>query len=105
MWHSETTSTSPWRGVWLLLGTITATELVMLNIIFWARAQGSVAGLVLAVAWPWVAALIAPTLWSSGRRWLGSRTQPRWTLYPRLSLGIGTALASFALFGHLVSIA
>jgi hypothetical protein len=54
--REQMTNSSPWRGVLLLLATVTATELMMLNIIFWAREQATLPGLLLAVAWPWFAA-------------------------------------------------
>lgn len=105
MRQSMTAERSPWRGVWLLLATVTATELAMLNIIFWAQAHGTVPGLVLAVVWPWAVAFVAPMLWYSWRQRFSLRTPAPLRLHPRLSLGIGLALAAAALLGQLMSIA
>jgi hypothetical protein len=96
---------SQWRGVLVLLATVTATELVFLNVIFWVQAQGSIPGLVLAVVWPWVAAFAAPLVWANRTRWLPSRPRLQWTLHPRLSLGIGLALAAAMLVARLVAVA
>ena len=105
MRQSMTAERSQWSGVRLLLATVTATELAMLNIIFWVQAQGTVPGLVLAVAWPWAVAFIVPTLWSLWRQRSPQRRPIRLTLHPRLSLGIGLTLAAAALLGQVMSIA
>lgn len=97
MWHSLMTGRSPWRGVAILLATVTATELVMLNIIFWAQAQGSISGLMLAVISPWAVALAAPLLITSRQRRLPVRFPNRLTLNPGLTLAIGLSLAALAL--------
>jgi hypothetical protein len=94
MWQSMTAGRSPWRGVWLLLTTVTATELAMLNIIFWAQAQGTLPGLMLAVVTPWALAFAAPLLVAGRRQRLPLRTPNRLALHPRLSLGLGVALAA-----------
>ena len=98
-------ATSPWRGVWLLLATISATELAMLNIIFLARAQASLAGLVAAVVWPWVAALSGIAVWSTKDRWVPAISQRAWPLQPKVSLAIAAALAAIVLISRLVVVA
>jgi len=98
-------ATSPWRGVWLLLATVSATELVMLNIILLARAQASLAGLVAAVVWPWVAALGGAAVWSTKDRWAPSLSQRAWPLQPRVLLGFAAALAAIVLISRLVVVA
>jgi hypothetical protein len=105
MRQSTMTEQSQWSGVRLLLATVTATELAMLNIIFWAQAQGTIPGLVLAVAWPWAVAFIAPMLWTLRRQRSPRRRPVRLTLHPRLSLAIGLVLAAAALLSQLVSVA
>ena len=98
-------ATSPWRGEWLLLATISATELVMLNIIFLAREQASLAGLVAAVVWPWVSALGGIAVWSTKDRWVPVLTQRAWPLQPRVLLGFAAALAAIVLISRLVVVA
>jgi len=100
--HPET---SPWRGVWLLLATVSATELVMLNIVLLARAQASLAGLIAAVVWPWVAALGGAAVWSTKDRWPPSLSQGEWPLQPRVLLGFAAALAAIVLISRLVVVA
>lgn len=48
----------------LLMVVIAATELALLNVILWARAEGTIGGLALAVTWPWIAAVLLPAIWS-----------------------------------------
>jgi len=106
MWQlGRTSEASPWRGVLLLLATVTATELVMLNIILWARAQASLAGLVLAVTWPWIVAAAGIALWETRGRWVPAGVRRPVAMHSRLSLGIGAALAVIVLFGRLVAVA
>ena len=99
-------SASPWRGVVLLMATVSATELMMLNIIFLAGAQASLAGLALAVIWPWAAALAGVTLWSTKERWMPALAQRDLPVHlpvqPKASLGIAAALAAIVLIGRLV---
>jgi hypothetical protein len=97
--HPET---SPWRGVRLLLVTVFATELAMLNIIFLARAQASLAGLVAAVVWPWIAALGGIAVWSTKDRWAPALAQRAWPLQPKVSLGFAAGLAAIVLISRLV---
>ena len=103
MWQRDrVTDSSPWRGVLLLLATVTATELMMLNIIFWARAEASLPGLALAVAWPWMAAAVSLAIWQTKERWLPSERRVNHT---KLSVGIGLALAFVVLVGRLALVA
>ena len=95
-------SASPWRGVLLLTATVAATEAMMLNVIFLARAQASLAGLALAVVWPWVAALASVVLWATRERWLPALARRAAPLQPNVSLGIAAALAAIVLIGRLV---
>jgi hypothetical protein len=88
-----------------LLAAVTATELAMLNVIFWARAQGSLTGLVVAVAWPWIAVTAGLALWESRGRWAPARVLRPVTAHSKLSLGIWIALAMLVLFGRLVAVA
>ena len=106
MWQRERTfHPSPWRGVLLLLATVTATELMMLNVIFWARAQASLQGLVLAVAWPWIAAAASLALWETKSRWAPTNRFGHRIADTRLSVGLGLALAALVLIGRLVVMA
>jgi hypothetical protein len=103
MRQSRSTDRSPWRGVALLMATITATELAMLNVIFWARAEGTIPGLAVAVTTPWLAGLVAPLLWTRRRAPFHAPFRP--ALRPRLSLGIGLALAAALLLGRIITVA
>src|SRR5215203_3827970 len=102
MWQRERTShPSPWRGVLLLLATVTATELMMLNVIFWARAQASLPGLVLAVTWPWIAAAVSLLIWETKSRWAPASRSSHRVTDTRMSVGLGLALAALALIGRI----
>lgn len=84
----------------VLMATIAATELAMLNVVSWARAQGSLAGLALAVAWPWLAAVALPLLWSARPR------VPRLAIATRPRVAAAVALAAaVVLLGNLVAVA
>jgi hypothetical protein len=92
-------------GPIVLMAAITATELAMLNVIFWVRAQGTYAGLVLAVTWPWVAAFLLPFLWAQRGRRLIPKGDSRVGRHPRLAAGIGLALAVAILLERLMAVA
>jgi hypothetical protein len=91
---------SPIRGTLLLMGVITACELAMLSVIFWARAQGNIEGLVLAVIWPWAVGIGAPVLWSQA-----PRLSPHLPRRHRLVTGGALALVFGLALTELISIA
>jgi hypothetical protein len=106
MWKRERTShPSPWRGVLLLLATVTATELMILNVIFWARAQASLPGLVLAVTWPWIASAAGLLIWEMKSRWAPASRFSHRIPQTRMSVGLGLALTALVLIGRLVIMA
>src|SRR5262245_24785983 len=101
----RTSHPSPWRGVMLLLATVTATELMMLNVIFWARAQAGLPGLVLAGTWPWFAAAASLLLWETRARRASTGRRDGRLASTRVSFGLDFVLAAIVLAGSLVSAA
>ena len=97
----QRTNANPFSGVLLLMATILAAELAMLNIIFWARAQGTIIGLAVATIWPWVVAFSAPMLWSASRRWFAGRPVASPVHRPGVAAGVGLALVAAVLAGRL----
>ncbi len=97
----QPTNANPFSGVFLLMATILAAELAMLNIIFWARAQGTITGLAVATIWPWVVAFSAPVLWSASRHWFAARSVSSPVVRPGLAAGAGLALMAVVLAGRL----
>ncbi|MEQ1843003.1 MAG: hypothetical protein ABL994_21585 [Verrucomicrobiales bacterium] len=92
---------NPYSGTLLLMATILASELAMLNIIFWARAQGTIAGLAIATIWPWVVAFSAPLLWSTYQLHFGLHRATGHTIRPGLATALGLALVAAVLAGRL----
>jgi len=91
---------NPCNGPLLLMATILAAELAMLNIIFWAIAQGMIPGLAIATIWPWVVAFSAPLLWSASQRRVTAPSVLSPVHRPGLAAGVGLALIAVVLAGR-----